>query len=370
MSILVINAGSSSIKYTLYKAITLTPITHGLIEEITDHHAGFLLLEEQLRLHGYDFSSIEAIGHRVVHGGEHFNAPALIDDDVLYEIVSFSVLAPLHNPANLDGIYAARQIAPHVPHIAVFDTAFHQSMPPYAYRYPLPNKLYTDDKVRRYGFHGTSYRYVSAQAALLLDRPLQTLNLIAFHIGNGVSACAISGGKSIDTTMGMTPLDGLMMGSRCGAIDPSIIGYLMHEHHMSIDAVDALMNKQSGLLGIAGESDMRRLIERTRARDENAILAVEMFAYRLKKQLGAFMATMQGVNAIIFTGGIGEHAADIRTLVCQDLEHLGIVIDPEKNNAGVQAIHHTDSRVALLVIPTNEELQIAIDVQQLLNLHP
>jgi len=365
MSILIINAGSSSIKYTLYKASDLTVITHGLIEEISDHHRGFELLEDRMRRHGYDFDSIEAIGHRVVHGGERFHEAVVIDDDILYEIVSLSVLAPLHNPANLEGIYAARHIAPDVPQIAVFDTAFHQTMPPHAYRYPLPHTLYAHDKIRRYGFHGTSHRYVAEEASALLGKPLHQLNLITFHIGNGVSACAIRAGESIDTTMGMTPLEGLMMGSRSGSIDPSIIGYLIHERHMSIDAIDLLLNKESGLKAIAGTNDMRLILEHAHTGDENALLAVEMFAYRLKKQIGAYMTTMKGVDAIIFTGGIGEHSPEIRALACMDLEHIGIILDPVKNSLSEPNIHADSSLVALLVIPTDEELQIARQVQKL-----
>jgi acetate kinase len=275
-------------------------------------------------------------------------------------------LAPLHNPANLEGILAAQTIAPNVPNFAIFDTAFHQTMPPYAYRYPLPYNLYETYHVRRYGFHGTSHHYVSTQAAHLLQKPLESLNLISFHIGNGVSACAIEKGKSIDTSMGMTPLEGLMMGTRSGSIDPSIIGYLMHEKKMTIEEIDLLLNKKSGLLAIAGTNDLRSILLAKEQGDTNAALAIDMFVYRLKKQLGAYMAVLQGVDAVIFTGGIGEHSAVIREAMCEGIKHLGIMLNTDKNNNNESRIDDSTSTVALLVIPTDEERQIAVYVQQIL----
>jgi len=366
MSILVINAGSSSIKYSLYDTKTLHIIDHGLIEEIVSHDEGFELMRSQLQLHHIDITKINAIGHRVVHGGERFHAPTLVDDVLLDEITTLIPLAPLHNPANIRGIQAAQKIAPNVPNFAVFDTAFHQSMPDYAYRYPLPYDLYETYHIRRYGFHGTSHFYVAQKAALLLKKPLEELNLITFHIGNGVSACAIEKGKSIDTSMGMTPLEGLMMGTRSGSIDPSIIGYLIHEKKITIEGVDTLLNKKSGLLAIAGTNDLRTVIEAKDSGDKNATLAIEMFAYRLRKQLGAYMSVLRGVDAIVFTGGIGEHSALIHEMVCEGLEHLGIRLDRTKNRASKLQIHDQASSVALLVIPTDEERQIALYVQELL----
>jgi len=364
MSILVINAGSSSIKYSLYESASLRLIDHGLIEELRDHHEGFEIMREQLKLHGIDITQINAIGHRVVHGGERFHDPALVNDDLLDEITALIPLAPLHNPANIEGIIAARAIAPNVPNFAVFDTAFHQSMPPYAYRYPLPNDWYDTYHVRRYGFHGTSHHYVSVQASVILEKPLDELNLITFHIGNGVSACAIHRGESIDTSMGMTPLEGLMMGTRCGSIDPSIIAYMVHQSDMSIEAVDTILNKKSGLFAIAGTNDLRSVIEAKNRCDENAILALDMFAYRLRKQLGEYMAVLRGVDAIVFTGGIGEHSPLIHEMVCEGLEHIGIVLDADKNVHGEVQIHDEQSRVALLVIATDEERQIATYVKE------
>lgn len=367
MSILVINAGSSSIKYSLFESASLRLIDHGLIEEIRDHHEGFEVMRTQLLIHGIDITQINAIGHRVVHGGERFHEPALIDDDLLAEITALIPLAPLHNPANIEGIIAARAIAPNVPNFAVFDTAFHQSMPPHAYRYPLPNDWYESYHVRRYGFHGTSHHYVALQASDILQKPLDGLNLITFHIGNGVSACAIEKGKCIDTSMGMTPLEGLMMGTRCGSIDPSIIAYMVHQSSMSIEAVDTILNKKSGLLAIAGTNDLRSVIDAKNRGDENAILALDMFAYRLRKQLGEYMAVLRGVDAIVFTGGIGEHSPLIHEMVCKGLEHMGIVLDAEKNRSNETEIHSEASSVALLVIPTDEERQIATYVKKSLN---
>lgn len=364
MSILIINAGSSSIKYSLYESASLRLIDHGLIEELRDHHEGFEIMRLQFQQHGIDITQINAIGHRVVHGGERFHEPALVDDDLLDEITALIPLAPLHNPANIEGIIAARTIAPNVPNFAIFDTAFHQSMPPHAYRYPLPQEWYESYHVRRYGFHGTSHHYVALQASQILKKPLDELNLITFHIGNGVSACAIKKGRSIDTSMGMTPLEGLMMGTRCGSIDPSIIAYITHQSAMSIEAVDTILNKKSGLLAIAGTNDLRSVIEAKNRGDENATLALNMFAYRLRKQLGEYMAVLRGVDAIVFTGGIGEHSPLIHEMVCEGLEHMGIILDTDKNIHGEVQIHADVSSVGLLVIPTDEERQIAQYVKE------
>ncbi|MEA1919658.1 MAG: acetate kinase [Campylobacterota bacterium] len=340
--ILVINAGSSSIKFKLFEMQTLQALHHGLIEEISDHHEGFERLREELIAKRVDFQQIKAIGHRVVHGGEAFNQPTLINTQVIQTIKSLIPLAPLHNPANLEGIYAAQSLAPDVAQIAVFDTAFHQSMPQYAYRYPLENEFYKSLHVRRYGFHGTSHHYVAHEAAKILKQPLNKLNLITLHIGNGVSACAIEKGKSVDTSMGMTPLEGLMMGTRSGSIDPAIVTYLMREGHYSIEDIDTLLNKKSGLLAIGGASDMRTLLQ---SDTPEAHLAIAMFTYRLKKQIGAYMAVLGEVDALVFTGGIGEHSEEIRSLTCKGLERFDL---------------------KTLVIATDEELQIALHVKEMI----
>lgn len=366
MSILIINAGSSSIKYSLYDTETLRMIDHGLIEEISNHHEGFEIMKQSLKKQNIEISQITAFGHRVVHGGERFSTPTLIDENLLEEIKELSSLAPLHNPANLEGVYTARTIAPDAIHIAIFDTSFHHTMPDYAYRYPIPNHWYETYHVRRYGFHGTSHRYVSNQAALILNRPLYELNLITFHIGNGVSACAIEKGKSIDTTMGMTPLDGLMMGTRSGCIDPGIITYMVQHTDMSVREIDHALNKQSGLLGISGSNDMRTITDAAQKNGADAQLAINMFIYRLKKQLGAYLAIMPTVDGIVFTGGIGEHSDLIRERICSGLEHIGIKIDTQKNKLQQTCIHHDDSLIKLMIIPTNEELQMALDVKDML----
>ncbi len=363
MSIIVINAGSSSIKYSVYKAKSLELIDHGLIEEVSDYHDAFIQMEKDLVRHNINLREIEGFAHRVVHGGEKFHEPVIINDEVIREITHLIPLAPLHNPANLEGIIAARNIAPKVPHIAIFDTSFHQKMPEYAYRYPIAHDLYKNYHIRRYGFHGTSHDYVSQKGSEWLGKPIDELNLITFHIGNGVSACAIAKGISIDTSMGMTPLEGLMMGTRSGSIDPSIIGYLMREKGLTINEVEVLLNKQSGLKAIAGTNDLRTIIHAKESGDINATLAIEMFCYRLRKQLGEYMAILGGVNAVIFTGGIGEHSPLVRNEVCSTLDHLGIRIDETLNQSNSTAIHHEESKVQLLVIPTDEEYQMAFYAQ-------
>lgn len=366
MSIIVINAGSSSIKYSAYRARSLELIDHGLIEEVSDYHDAFIQMEKELVRHDINLREIEGFAHRVVHGGEKFHEPVIIDDEVIREITHLIPLAPLHNPANLEGIIAARSIAPNVPHIAIFDTSFHQKMPEYAYRYPISHDLYEHYHVRKYGFHGTSHDYVSQKASHWLGKPIEELNLITFHIGNGVSACAIEKGISIDTSMGMTPLEGLMMGTRSGSIDPSIIGYLMREKGLSIDEIEVLLNKQSGLKAIAGTNDLRTIINAKESGDLHAELAIEMFCYRLRKQLGEYMSVLKGVDAVVFTGGIGEHSPLVRNEVCSNLAHLGIRIDETLNLSNTTAIHQKESKVQLLVIPTDEEYQMALYAQNLL----
>ena len=391
MNILVINSGSSSIKYEYFDLEQRQALASGVLERIgennaslthrhqdarghvqemrseqpvPDHRAGLDWIGRMLRESGLTDGSNElhGIGHRVVHGGEVFKEPTLIDEEVIAAIRSQSPLAPLHNPANLTGIEEACRFAPNVPQVAVFDTAFHQTIPPVAYQYAIPRDLYQKHHVRRYGFHGTSHRYVTQQAADHLKKPVDQVNLIVFHLGNGASVAAIRGGASVDTSMGMTPMEGLIMGTRCGDIDPAIIFYLGRVTGQSPEEIETRLNKESGLKGICGASDMREVISRAEAGDEQARLAHDMVAYRIKKYLGAYYAVLGRVDAVVFTGGIGENVHSIRAKVCEELESLGIELDPHKNTqrtGDIQEIHKDGSPTRLLVIPTNEELQIA-----------
>jgi acetate kinase len=367
MKILVLNAGSSSIKYQVFGMENQQVLVGGLVDRIGEagsdmasHHDA---LEQIIRhLQAAGITGIDAIGHRVVHGGEHFKEPVLIDTDVVAAIRDMISLAPLHNPANLEGIEVAQSLFPGIPQVAVFDTAFHQTMPPVAFRYALPTALYHDYRVRRYGFHGTSHQYVVHQAADYLQRDLSSLNLITLHLGNGCSATAIAGGQSVDTSMGMTPLEGLVMGTRCGDIDPALHFYLQRSMGLSPPDLERLLNKHSGLKGLCGVGDMREVQNRADAGGAEAQLAEALFAYRVKKYLGAYFAVLGQVDAIVFTGGIGEHSARIREQVCANLQGLGIGFDAARNNSprtGILAFQQESSRVALLVIPTNEELAIA-----------
>ena len=372
MRILVLNAGSSSVKYQVFSmAGNAEVLTSGLVDrigepgsEMTSHHHALEHLILHLQREGIIGSGqgIDAIGHRVVHGGERFQQPVLIDADVIAAIRDMIPLAPLHNPANLQGIEVAQQLFPGIPQVAVFDTAFHQTMPPVAFRYALPAELYREYRVRRYGFHGTSHQYVAQQAALYLKRDLSELNLITMHLGNGCSATAIAQGKSVDTSMGMTPLEGLVMGTRCGDLDPALHFYLQREMDLTADALEHLLNKQSGLKGICGVGDMREVQSRMDSGDTDAQLAEALFVYRAKKYLGAYFAVLGNVDAIIFTGGIGEHSARIREQICANLQGLGIGVDSNKNqqrSKQVMPFHSDTASVQLLVIPTNEELAIA-----------
>ena len=391
MKILVINSGSSSIKYRLFDMSTKTVLASGLVEQIgekhsrlthqtcnaqrsmaeivkpdavANHRAGFELIDAALSESGAlkDTKELDGIGHRVVHGGEDFRKPTLINQKVIDTIRHLSPLAPLHNPANLLGIEVAMQSAPEVPQVAVFDTAFHQSLPEKAYRYAIPQDLYESHQVRRYGFHGTSHSYVARQAAKMMGRPLSSLNLITLHLGNGASAAAVKEGKSIDTSMGMTPLEGLIMGTRSGDIDPAIIFYLKRNTGMTQDEMEALLNKSSGLKGICGVNDMREVEKRAREGDSAAQLAIEMVCYRVKKYIGAYYAVLGRLDALVFTAGIGEKSALVRERSCQDLTHLGIIVDPQKNDRTSKEafeIQAKTSTVRVLVIPTNEEYEIA-----------
>jgi len=389
--VLVINSGSSSIKYQLFEMSDKTVLARGLLEQIGEpvsclrhqshsargdeakitrtlpvdnHQQGLQLIGDALSESGAirDSSELFGIGHRVVHGGETFREPALIDEKVISAIRALSPLAPLHNPANLMGIQVALQFAPNVPQIAVFDTAFHQSVPPQAFHYALPHDLYDNHKVRRYGFHGTSHGYVAKQAALYLKQALDTLNLITLHLGNGASVTAIEKGKSVDTSMGMTPLEGLIMGTRSGDIDPAIIFYLVRKTGLSNDEMESLLNKHSGLKGICGVNDMREITRLADEGNEQARLAIAMYCYRIKKYIGAYHAVLGDVDALVFTGGIGENAADIRARSCEGLSRMGIEVDEIKNNlkaSSVREIQRNTGSVRILVIPTDEELEIA-----------
>ncbi len=400
MKILVLNCGSSSIKYQLFNMEDEAAMASGLAERvgepqgrlthnkfldteaestivreepISEHKDGMhmiidLLTDEQ---HGVvnDASEISAVGHRVVHGGEHFQAPTLIDDAVIGAIEETIPLAPLHNPANLMGIRVAQSLIPQAPQVAVFDTAFHQTMPPRAYHYSLPYEYYEELGVRRYGFHGTSHRYVAKEAARLMGRPLDNLNLMTIHLGSGASTCAIEKGKSVDTSMGMTPVAGIIMGTRSGNIDPGIIFYLAKRKDMTIEDLDYVLTHESGLKGICGFNDMRDIHSKATEGDKRAKLALDMFVYRIKKYIGNYLAVLGRLDGIVFTAGIGEHDVEIRERCCEKLDRLGIVIDPEKNrlpHEGPLQINKPESSVALFVIPTNEELEIAQQTKELL----
>ena len=348
MTILVLNAGSSSLKYKLYR---FTPVAEqlaaGVIEQIPEgaYHAAILEVEKALESAGIaSLAALDAIGHRVVHGGERFTESVRIDRRVTEAIRALIPLAPLHNPANLEGIEVARAHAPDVPQVAVFDTAFHQTLPPYAYRYALPEETYTRMRARRYGFHGTSHRFVAKEAAAELGKHPSDVNLITLHLGNGASVCAVREGRSVDTSMGFTPLEGLVMGSRSGDVDPAILFYLSREYGYTLDALDSMLNKESGLLGLCGENDMRLIHEKIAAGDPRAMLAHEIFCYRIVKYIGAYAAVLGRVDAVVFTGGIGENDAITRQAVTKQLS--------------------LDTRY--LVIPTNEELEIAVQTMQCL----
>lgn len=396
MKILVLNCGSSSLKYQLINIVDKSIIASGLVERIglsapilthkygdekliideekqlsngaviTDHKVAVatvlnVLTCEQVGVIG-SVTEIGAVGHRVVHGGEKYAASVLIDDDVMTVLEECSKLAPLHNPANITGIKACQHSMPNTPMVAVFDTAFHQTMPPEAYIYSLPYEIYTEHKVRRYGFHGTSHKYVANQAAKFLNKDISELKIITCHLGNGASVAAIKYGKSIDTSMGFTPLAGLTMGTRCGDIDPSILAYLSHEINMSIDELDNLMNKKSGVLGLSGiSSDFRDIENAASQGNQRAQLALDVFTYNVKKYIGSYTAAMNGVDIIVFTAGLGENDKVTRANIVNGVSFLGVKIDDEKNNIRGQTgvISTDDSKVTAMLIPTNEELMIA-----------
>lgn len=390
-----INAGSSSVKWQLYSMPEEKVLAKGLIEriglkdsistvkfdgrserqtlDIADHTQAVKILLDDLKrfeiIQSYD--EITGVGHRVVAGGEYFKESALVTDDVLEKIEELSLLAPLHNPANADGIRAFKEILPDITSVAVFDTSFHTTMPEKAYRYPLPTKYYTENKVRKYGAHGTSHEYVAHEAAKLLGKPIEELKLITCHIGNGASITAVDRGRSVDTSMGFTPLGGVMMGTRTGDIDPAIIPYLMQhtDDFNTPEDISRILNRESGLLGVSEKSsDMRDIHEAMRAGDEKALLANEIFVDRIQKYIGQYLAVLNGADAIIFTAGIGENSVTIRRMVIEGISWFGCDVDPEKNFFGATGDISTEAaKVRVLVIPTDEELVIARDVERFKN---
>ncbi len=383
--VLVVNAGSSSLKYSLVETVTGAHLGVGLVErigasggairhdvggerfsddvDVPDHEAAFALALRAFETHGPHFRPDElvAVGHRVVHGGSRFTAPTLVDDDLVAAVGSLVPLAPLHNPGNLEGIAVARRIFRGVPQVAVFDTAFHHTLPPEAYTYAIPARWRDELGIRRYGFHGTSHAYVSRRTADLVGRPLEEVDTVVLHLGNGCSASAVEGGRSIETSMGMSPLEGLVMGTRSGDIDPAIPGHLARVEGLDAAAVDTELNRRSGLLGLAGVSDFREITERLEAGDSAASLAFDVVVHRLVKYVGAYAAVLGRLDALTFTGGIGENAPVLRAAVARRLGVLGVVLDDDANasGGGERIVSSPDSRVAVCVVPTDEELEIA-----------
>lgn len=392
MRILVLNSGSSSIKFQLFAMDTKTSLASGLVEQIgssssravlkangktyeikrfiKDHHDGLEAMNELFvtshTLH--DLSELDGIGHRIVHGGESFFSSMIVDESVIKKIEEISPLAPLHNPGHLAGIKNAMKESKNVPHVVVFDTVFHQSMPEYAYRYALPYDVCKTHHIRKYGFHGTSHRYVCKQAAKMLGIEFDKFNAISLHLGNGASACAVQNGKSIDTSMGLSPLEGLIMGTRSGDMDPAVVIYLLNIGVLKWNEIDNFLNKKSGLFGICGSSDMREVVAKMQ-NDERARLAFEMFCYRVKKYIGSYYAILGRVDALIFTGGIGENAPNTRQKICDELKHLGIHINHDLNfqdMRGERCIDGDHAKIKTLIIPTNEELEIAIETARVI----
>jgi acetate kinase len=372
-TVLVINSGSSSLKYQLIQPDSGRSLADGIVEQIgepsspvTDHGAALRVAFEKLSDDGIDLKTcgLVAVGHRVVHGGAVFYRPTVVDDAVIAQLEQVSALAPLHNPPAIQGIEVARKLLPDVPHVAVFDTAFFHDLPAAAATYAIDRELAEKWRIRRYGFHGTSHRYVSEQAAAFLGRPWDELNQIVLHLGNGASASAIAGGRPVDTSMGLTPLEGLVMGTRSGDIDASIVGYLCRAANMDVDDVEEMLNKQSGMLGLAGERDFRRLRDLIESGDSSAQLAYDVFIHRLRKYIGAYLAILGHTDVVTFTAGVGENAAAVRQDALSGLTALGIEIDERRNTVsdkGARRISTDDARVAVLVVPTNEELAIARD---------
>ena len=397
MKILVLNCGSSSIKYKLFEMKSKEVVAQGGIEkigmkgsflkltlpdgqkvmlegEILEHRAGIEYILGVLLSEKYgcikSLDEIEAVGHRVVHGGERFNKSVLINEEVIQMLNDCIELAPLHNPPNLKGIYAIQELMPETPQVGVFDTAFHQTMPDYAYTYGIPYVLYEKYGIRRYGFHGTSHRYVSRRACDFLGVPYEKQRIITAHIGNGGSVTAIKNGESIDTSMGMTPVEGLIMGTRSGDLDPGVISYIMEKEHMGTKGISTLLNKFSGVLGISGiSSDMREIQAGIKADNKRAVLAMKTYNYRIKKYVGSYAAVLGGVDILVFTGGVGENQSETRSEVCQDMAFMGIELDEELNataRAEEVVISKPSSKVKVVIIPTDEELTIAPDTVEIL----
>jgi acetate kinase len=390
--VLVVNSGSSSFKYQLIDVDASRTLASGLVErigsasgharhrndapgggtdasweadvDVSDHFAAFDVMLTAFAEHGpsLDEYAPVAVGHRVVQGGARFFEPTVITPLVKINIDELSALAPLHNPANLAGIDAAQRAFPDVPHVAVFDTAFHQTMPPAAYTYAIDRELAAKHRIRRYGFHGTSHRFVSRATAEYLDRPLDELRMIVLHLGNGASACAVSGGRSVETSMGMTPLEGLVMGTRSGDLDPAIQLHLQRRADLSVGEVDDLLNKRSGILGLSGHADMRDLVAAAESGEADATLALEVYTHRVRSYVGAYAAQLGRVDAIVFTAGVGENAPLVREWSLAGLEGFGVELDPERNRLrapGARRISTDESRTTVLVVPTDEELEIA-----------
>ncbi len=394
MKILVINCGSSSLKYQFIDTETEAVLAKGLVERIgidgrlkhtpagkeavvkeesiPDHNKAVSMVIDALTdpEHGVitDMKEIDAVGHRIVHGGEKFASSVVINDEVIAAIEECSDLAPLHNPANLIGIRACQKLMPGTPMVGVFDTAFHQTMPEKAYTYGIPYEYYEKYKVRRYGFHGTSHRYVSGRVAAILGKPIEDLKIVVCHLGNGASVCAVKNGESVDTSMGLTPLEGLIMGTRSGDLDPAILQFIMNKEGLDIDGMMNVLNKKSGILGVSGiSSDFREIEDAYAAGDPAAKRANDAFVYRVVKYIGAYAAAMNGIDAIAFTAGLGENNAKIRKEICEYLGYLGLKVDDEKNNVrGKEVVFTTeDSKVAALLVPTDEEMMIARDTASL-----
>lgn len=395
MKVLVLNSGSSSIKYQFIDTDTKVALAKGLVDrigmagavlahqrydgnnikiagEILDHQIAveYVLGVMLSKNHGVidDKKDIDAVGHRVVHGGETFSGSVFVTDEVVKVLQDNIELAPLHNPPNIKGIQACQRILPDTPQCGTFDTAFHSQMPPKSYLYGIPYELYKKHKIRRYGFHGTSHLYVSNRAAELLGKDIKDLKIITAHLGNGCSIAAVKNGKSIDTSMGFTPLEGLLMGTRSGDLDPSLILYIMGKEGLTIGEANTLLNKHSGLIGISGESsDMREILSAVKDNQQRAKWAFEIFTYRIKKYIGAYAAAMGGVDAVVFTGGIGENAKEVREEVCKEMEFMGIELDELKNQNAEEIISKDNSKVKVMRIPTNEELVIALDTAKIVS---
>ncbi len=382
--VLVVNSGSSTLKYQLLDADSGAWVAKGLIDRIgqaesvahhevvgeegaeatlsiADHAEALAWMLDRVQA-ATDLASLVAVGHRVVHGGPEFREPVVVDDDVEAAIERMIPLAPLHNPAGLIGVRIMRRLLPAIPQVAVFDTAFHATMPPEAYTYAIPRDLAAAHLIRRYGFHGTSYQYVTRRSAQLLGVPVEDVNLIIAHLGNGASMAAVRGGMGVDTSMGMTPLQGLVMGTRSGDIDPGVLFHLVHQAGLTLEEVDRLLNKESGLLGLSGEQDMRAVRTLAEAGDANARRALDVYAYRIRSYVGAYLAAVPDVHALVFTAGIGENDAQLRAEVCRPLRHLGFHLDEAANDRPARdprAIDDGTGPVRILVVPTNEEVEIA-----------